>query len=85
MTYVPRKARKSELRHSGWIELGEVGGRLTSIETPARMPPLLMMDFIALTKEAEELFDVTRERGMRPPPRLSEVMFISGFKALKAS
>jgi hypothetical protein len=84
-TYVPRNAKNSELRHSGLTALGKVGVLLTSIETPAKIPPLPKMDLIALTREVTEFLDATRERGMRLPPRLNSVIFISGLRVLKAS
>lgn len=85
MTYVPRKARNSESRQAGCAALGCVGGRLTSMETPAKIPPLFKIDLMPLTNKVAELSVATRERGMILPPRLNSVIFISGLSVLNAS
>lgn len=76
---MPRKARNRELRHSGWAELGMGGDRLTSMETPAVMPPLSAMSFRALVNAAADASSATSERGIRRPPRLTSVTFCQGF------
>ena len=75
---MPRKAKNSDFRHSGLAELGTRGGRLTSIDTPAVIPPFAAMALRASVRAAADLLLPTRERGMSRPPRLNSVTFCQG-------